>query len=113
MAVWTFVPQDVYEEGFTAPVVVNDVGPRADVAGVAALGLTRTFLLNYTIVTSEDCQGMAAFYRGQRGSFIPFAWINPNDQRAYFVRFEESMRLELFTPVYFRSNGLRFVSVDS
>src|SRR5581483_7542536 len=108
MAFWPYPPQEVLAETLTADARLGPVGPRAMTAGALTSDLVRGFRLTYGIVTSEDADGMARFFCARRGSYEAFQWVNPNDARVYLVRFDTSMRLEMFTPGLLRSGMIQF-----
>src|SRR5437899_3336493 len=109
---WAFVPQDVLVETLEAAGTIVPVGPQSVVTGRATGEFIRAFDLRYSIVTSEDCRAMTRFFIGQRGAWQPFDFVNPNDQRAYRVRFDPSVSVDLFTPAIFAVDGLRLTVVD-
>lgn len=116
MALWAFsaAPQDVLAETLTAFPTVTLVGPQSDLVGRWVDDVTRGFRLRYTTVTSDIASQMGAFFRDRRGAFEAFDFINPNDGRAYLVRFDSDLQIEYFTPAYFRTGGdLLFVVVTS
>jgi hypothetical protein len=109
---WAFIPQDVLTETLLAAAIVVPVGPQTNIAGHATDEFVRTFELRYSVITSEDCRAMTRFFLNQCGAWLAFDWVNPNDQRAYRVRFDPLMRADLFTPAYFAVDGLRLTVVD-
>ena len=111
MATWTYTPQDVIEERSDTAVAQALVSPLRDWVGQDTLSAIRGFRLAFSLVTSSDAAGMAAFYTARRGPYEAFTFTNPNDRQAYTVRFDEAMQVELFTPVFFRTNTLPFVVV--
>lgn len=111
MATWGYTPQNVFAESVTYDVRVAVVTPATRTVGLASPNGIRAFRLQYGVVTSSDLAGMAAFYTARRGPFESFSWINPNDHRAYAVRFDGAMRAELFTPGLWRGE-VAFEVVD-
>lgn len=116
MALWAFSasPQDVFVETITGHPVVTPIGPQSDVVGRQIDDATRGFRLRYTTVTSDIASQMGQFFRDRRGMYEAFDFVNPNDALVYLVRFDTAMRVEYFTPGYFRTGGdLNFMVVAS
>lgn len=110
---WSFIPQDTFTEFLASPGNAVTVGPQTQITGKASPSFVRSFELHYTVVTSDQCRQMVQFFYDRRGAFLPFDFVNPNDQRVYQVRFDPSMRAELFTPAYFLVEGLTLTVVRS
>lgn len=105
MAVWTYVPENVFAETQAFDVRAAQVTPSTRIVGRETDTGVRAFRLQYGIVSSSDLAGMAAFYTARRGPWAAFSWVHPSDSRAYTVRFDSNMRLELFQPTFWRTGA--------
>ncbi len=105
MATWTHVPQEALDEALEADVRVAQVTPARAWVGRMSAEYSRVFRLRYTLVTSADAAAMVAFFVARRGSFESFDWVSLNDGQTYSVRFDDAMRVEMFTPAFFRQGG--------
>lgn len=105
MATWGWTPEVVLVESIAFDVRQSVVTPQARHVGQPVGDGVRAFRLQYGIVSSSDLAGMAAFYTARRGPFESFGWIHPNDNRAYQVRFDSALRVELFTAQHWRTGA--------
>lgn len=105
MATWPYPPQEALDDVTTVAANVAQMNPSTAYAGLSGAVQRRVLRLRYGVVSADDAQGMAEFYADRRGSFEAFDVIHPLDGRVYRVRFDATMRRELFTPVYFRAGG--------
>lgn len=102
MPCWSYYPQQVLTETLTADVRAATPSPLASIVGRSTDNVFRRWRLQYGLIPGDQACSMAAFYKGVQGPWAPFSWQNPNDLATYTVRFDGSMRLELFTPVFWR-----------
>lgn len=113
MAVWTFIPQGVLEETFTAAAHVSKVSPRTDHAGRVTEELVRAFRCTYSVVESAAAMAMGQFFDARRGGFEAFSFIHPMDSRAYQVRFDSGLTRAQFLAGLFQTGEVRFTVVQS
>ena len=106
MSVWSFRPQEVFEERRLLPVVTAAVGPITQIAGLYSSSFIQSFRLRYTIVNSATAAGMVDFYQAQLGPFQVFDFTNPNDNTLYSVRFSADMDVTLFEPLRLRTEDI-------
>src|SRR5207253_10002386 len=64
--------------------------------------MQRGWRLRYSVVTTAECNSMAAFFTARRGAFDEFMFHNPNDGELYRARFDTGMSIDYFTPGYLR-----------
>lgn len=94
--IWSYTPQGILAETLTADVRRVTLSPQAEISGQVTPALMRSWRLRYTAISTAECSSMAAFYAAQQGSYLPFTFISPNDQRSYEVRFAAAFVSELF-----------------
>jgi hypothetical protein len=109
--VWSFVPQAVYEETLTTMVRATALGTRTLITRATTGHAARQFNLQYTIVTSAECQAMTEAYTARQGSDDYFFFINPNDQSVYTVSFDPSITARLFTPIFLQTEPIVLTEV--
>lgn len=111
--VWSYVPTGaVVEEIEAGARGVQWLGAPAVWTSVTTANQVRRFSLAFGPCThSAEISSMFAFYRARLGSFDPFVWLSPMDARTYLVRFDSTVRADLFEPGLFRSGAqLAFTS---
>ena len=111
--VWGFTPTDLYVETLSFPVIVSATSPQTVIVGRVTSTPIRSFKLRHSTVTTAEANSMASIYTACRGALIPFSFVDPNTNFAYQVRFDGSLRLEMFQPDLLRTNELTFIVVTS
>lgn len=114
-AVWSYVPTESVVEEIHAGARGIQWGGRPAVWTATTSNQLRRFTLSFgPCTTSAECNSMLAFFRARNGAFDPFVWQSPIDSRTYQVRFDSSLRADLFTPGLFRSGGqLAFITTHT
>jgi hypothetical protein len=108
MALWPYSATGIAADVLVDAVRVSRPAARYTVVGRGADTVHRRFRVSYNPVSSAEVRSMSAFFAARRGAFETFTFPSPIDDRLYSVRFVTDMRIENFTPAYFRTNVLEF-----